>query len=175
METDIAINGPGFFIVAPKSGGPALSRRGDFSVSNTGLLIDGAGSKVLDTGGSPLEIPPNKKLIVAENGDVFIEPLNGAPGDRQQIGTIGTSSGGSKEDPLVKSLDGHLRLASGGVPGADQAAVLSQGFLESSNIDAVSELIGSMEDQRQFEINIKLISLSKEIDEGGASIMRLPS
>ena len=30
LETDIAINGPGFFIVAPKSGGPALSRRGDF-------------------------------------------------------------------------------------------------------------------------------------------------
>ena len=82
LETDIAINGPGFFIVAPKSGGPALSRRGDFSVSNTGILIDGAGSKVLDTGGSPLEIPPNKKLIVAENGDVFIEPLNGLAGDR---------------------------------------------------------------------------------------------
>ena len=58
---------------------------------------------------------------------------------------------------------------------ADQAAVLSQGFLEGSNIDAVSELIGTMEDQRQFEINIKLISLSKEIDEGGSSIMRLPS
>ena len=74
----------------------------------------------------------------------------------------------------MRSLDGHLRLASGGVPGADQAAVLSHGFLESSNIDAVSELVGSMEDQRQFEINIKLISLSKEIDEGGSSLMKLP-
>ena len=116
-----------------------------------------------------------KVEIKSENGDVFIEPLNGAPGERQQIGTIGTSLGGSKEDPLIKSLDGHLRLSSGGVPGADQAAVLSQGFLEGSNIDAVSELIGTMEDQRQFEINIKLISLSKEIDEGGSSIMRLPS
>ena len=146
-----------------------------FSVSNTGFLIDGAGSKILDTGGTPLEIPPNKKLIVTEIGDVFIEPLNGAPGARQQIGTIGTSLGGSKEDPLVKSLDGNLRLASGGIPEADQSAVLSQGFLEASNIDAVSELVGSMEDQRQFEINIKLISLSKEIDEGGSSLMRLPS
>ena len=95
LETDIAINGPGFFIVQPKSGDPALSRRGDFSVSNTGLLVDGAGSKVLDTGGAPLEIPGNKKLIVAENGDVFIEPLNGAPGERQLVGTIGTSLGGS--------------------------------------------------------------------------------
>ena len=175
LETDIAINGPGFFMVQPKSGGPELSRRGDFSVSNTGLLIDGAGSKVLDNGGSPLEIPGNKKLIVAENGNVFIEPLNGAPGERQQVGTIGTSLGGSKEDPLIKSLDGHLRLSSGGIPDADQAAVLSQGFLEGSNIDAVSELVGTMEDQRQFEINIKLISLSKEIDEGGSSLMRLPN
>ena len=175
LETDIAINGPGFFMVQPKNGGPALSRRGDFSVSNTGFLIDGAGSKVLDNGGAPLEIPGNKKLIVAENGDVFIEPLNGAPGERQQVGTIGTSLGGSEEDPLIKSLDGHLRLSSGGIPDADQAAVLSQGFLEGSNIDAVSELVGTMEDQRQFEINIKLISLSKEIDEGGSSLMRLPN
>jgi flagellar basal-body rod protein FlgF len=175
LESDIAINGPGFFIIQPKTGDPALSRRGDFSVSNTGLLVDGAGSKVLDTGGAPLEIPGNKKLIVAENGDIFVEPLNGAPGERQLVGTIGTSLGGSKEDPLIKNLDGHLRLSSGGVPGADQSAVLSQGFLEGSNIDAVSELIGTMEDQRQFEINIKLISLSKEIDEGGSSIMRLPN
>ena len=175
LETDIAINGSGFFMIQPKTGNPALSRRGDFSISNTGLLVDGAGSKVLDTGGAPLEIPENKKLIVSENGDVFIEPLNGVPGERQIIGTIGTSLGGSEEDPLVKSLDGHLRLSSGGIPDADQTAVLSQGFLESSNIDAVSELIGTMEDQRQFEINIKLISLSKEIDEGGSSLMRLPS
>ena len=174
LETDIAINGPGFFIVQPKTGDPALSRRGDFSVSNTGLLVDGAGAKILSVDGAAIEIPPNKKMIVAENGDVSIEPLNGAVGERQLVGTIGTSLGGSKEDPLVKSLDGHLRLASGGVPGADQAAVLSQGFLESSNIDAVSELVGSMEDQRQFEINIKLISLSKEIDEGGSSLMKLP-
>ena len=175
LETDIAINGPGFFMVQPKNGGPALSRRGDFSVSNTGLLIDGAGSKLLDNGGAPLEIPGNNKLIVTENGDVFIEPLNGAPGERQLVGTIGTSLGGSEEDPLIKSLDGHLRLSSGGIPNADQAAVLSQGFLEGSNTDAVSELVGTMEDQRQFEINIKLISLSKEIDEGGASLMRLPN
>ncbi len=174
LETDIAINGPGFFIVQPKTGDPALSRRGDFSVSNTGLLVDGAGAKILSVDGAAIEIPPNKKMIVAENGDVIIEPLNGAVGERQLVGTIGTSLGGSKEDPLIKSLDGHLRLASGGVPGADQAAVLSQGFLESSNIDAVSELVGSMEDQRQFEINIKLISLSKEIDEGGSSLMKLP-
>ena len=69
LETDIAINGPGFFIVQPKSGDPALSRRGDFSVSNTGLLVDGAGSKVLDTGGAPLEIPGNCLLFTSDAAD----------------------------------------------------------------------------------------------------------
>ena len=66
-------------------------------------------------------------------------------------------------------------MASGGVPGSDQGAVLSQGFLEASNVDPISELVGTMEDQRQFEINVKLISVTKEIDEGGASLMRLPT
>ena len=37
-------------MVQPKSGGPALSE-GDFTVSNTGLLVDGA-AKILDTEGS---------------------------------------------------------------------------------------------------------------------------
>ena len=72
------------------------------------------------------------------------------------------------------SLDGQLRLASGGVPGADQTACIVSRLSRSKQYHAVSELVGFMEDQRQFEINIKLISLSKEIDEGGSSIMRLP-
>ena len=42
-------------------------------------------------------------MIVAENGDIIIEPLNGAVGERQLVGTIGTSLGGSRGS-LVKSL-----------------------------------------------------------------------
>ena len=41
------------FLLSTKNGDPALSRRGDFSVSNTGLLVDGAGAKILDIGGAP--------------------------------------------------------------------------------------------------------------------------
>ena len=48
LETDVAIRGGGFFIIKPDTGGPALSRRGDFEVSNLGELTDGAGSKILD-------------------------------------------------------------------------------------------------------------------------------
>ena len=78
LETDIAINGPGFFMVQPKSGGPALSRRGDFSVSNTGLLIDGVGSKILDNVGS-FRDPRKKNLLLLKMVTFSLEPLNGAP------------------------------------------------------------------------------------------------
>ena len=86
-----------------------------------------------------------------------------------------TSSKGSLDNPLIKDTDGHIRLKEGGLPTADQVPILSQGFLEDSNVDAVAEMIDTMEMQRQFEINVKLISLSKEIDEGAAALMRLPS
>ena len=42
-------------------------------------------------------------------------------------------------------------------------------------MNITDELVNSIEDQRQYEINIKLISSAGEIDEGGASLMRLPS
>ena len=139
-------------------------------------MANGAGDLVLGANQAPITIPPYRKLIISEDGKISIEPLNGAEGARQEIGTLGLTSGkGSIENPLIKDIDGHIRLKEGGLPAADQVPILSQGFLEDSNVDAVAEMIDTMEMQRQFEINVKLISLSKEIDEGAAALMRLPS
>ncbi len=59
-------------------------------------------------------------------------------------------------------------------PAADQNVVLAQGFIENSNVNAIEELVDTLSQQRLFEVNVKFISLSEQIDEGGASIMRLP-
>ena len=176
LETDVSIRGDGFFFIKTSSGKDALSRRGDFTVNSNGQLANGAGDLVLGLNQEPINIPPFRKLIISESGNITIEPLNGAEGARQQIGILGlTSSKGTPENPLIKDIDGHIRLKDGGLPAADQAPLLSQGFLEDSNVNAVAEMIDTMEMQRQFEINVKLISLSKEIDEGAAALMRLPS
>ncbi len=176
LETDVAIRGEGFFYIKPTSGEEALSRRGDFSVNSAGKLVNGSGALVLGVNQAPIDVPPYRKLIVSEDGKISIEPLNGADGQRQEIGILAlTSSRGTSENPLIKDIDGNIRLKDGGLPAADQIPILSQGFLEDSNVDAVAEMIDTMEMQRQFEINVKLISLSKEIDEGSASLMRMPS
>ena len=50
-----------------------------------------------------------------------------------------------------------------------------QGFVELANVNVVEELVNSIENQRHYEINIKMISSASELDEAGSSLMRLPS
>ena len=50
-------------MIQPDTGGPALSRRGDFEVSNLGELTDGAGAKILDNNLNPINIPPIGELL----------------------------------------------------------------------------------------------------------------
>ncbi len=173
QDTDIAIRGQGFFITKPPNGDPSLSRRGDLKVSGDGFLVNGAGSQMLDLNQQPIEMPPFRKIIVSETGELFIEPLGSEEGTRVALGSLALTSG--SEEPMKKDTDGELRLVGGGVPAPDQNSVVAQSFLEESNVNAVEELVDTLSQQRQFEVNVKFISLSKDIDESSASIMRMPS
>jgi len=48
-------------------------------------------------------------------------------------------------------------------------------FLESSNVKSVDQLVAGIEQSRAFEINVKFITTAKELDEAGASLMRVPN
>ena len=45
--TDVAINGNGFFVIAPTSGGQEFTRAGDFSLTSTGALVTSGGGAVM--------------------------------------------------------------------------------------------------------------------------------
>ena len=49
-----------------------------------------------------------------------------------------------------------------------------EGIFSNAHVNAIEELVDTLSQQRLFEVNVKFISLSEQIDEGGASIMRLP-
>ncbi|NCV50769.1 MAG: hypothetical protein EBW46_13945, partial [Rhodobacterales bacterium] len=61
------------------------------------------------------------------------------------------------------------------VPDADQTARFGQGYLESSNVSAIEELINNIDMQRQFEINIKLIKKASDLDSAGSKLLSLPT
>jgi len=58
---------------------------------------------------------------------------------------------------------------------ADQNAKLTQGYLETSNVSVFDELVNNVEIQKQYQLNVKLISLAKELDEAGSTLMKLPN
>ena len=46
--------------------------------------------------------------------------------------------------------------------------------ISASNVNPVEELILTLEHQRNYETHVKFIDLAKQMDEGGASLMRVP-
>ena len=173
-EMDVAIRGQGYFYIAPSSGGDtALSRRGDLSFDIDRFVVDGAGNQLLDVALNPIQLPPTRRIVVEETGQIQMELFDAPEGTFVPGPIIATSQADGVV--LSKSPDGHIRPVGQAVlPEPDQRARLTQGFLENSNMDTIGSLIQNIESQRQFEMSVKFIALAKEIDEGGTRIMRLP-
>jgi flagellar basal-body rod protein FlgF len=76
---------------------------------------------------------------------------------------------------LRKSDDGRIRTVDGSpLPPPDQRARVMQGVREGSNVNNLEELIGTIELQRAFEMNMRMIQTAREVDESGAALLRVP-
>ena len=172
MSTDMSIVGEGFFVSKKPGLGISLTRRGDMSVSAEGQLANGAGALVLNQNLQPINVPPFRKMIVSEGGELLIEPLNGEPGVTENLGLIGLVSGDGQE--FQKDDDGEIRPVNGQIL-PDQNVKIKQGYVEESNVNAIDELVAAMGYQRSYELNLKLIKTASELDENTASLLRLPN
>ena len=151
-----------------------MSRRGDLKIDENRILIDNTGAQILSLDLEPIEVPPFQKISIAKDGIITIQPLNAEPGQEIVVAQIGTTRG-TENVKLVKSLDGYIRTENGGIPDPDQLSTIVSGFLESSNVKSVDQLVAGIEQARAFEINVKFITTAKDLDEAGASLMRIPN
>ena len=175
QQTDVAITGKGYFLIEGKSGELGMSRRGDFTIGLDKTLRNGAAEVVLDTSLTPIAMPPFKKLFVTEVGQIFIQPVGTPAGTRVLVNQLALTSG--DEIDLEKDVDGTIRPKGGFIReefNADQNVRLKQGYLETSNVSVFDELVNNTEIQKQYQLNVKLIALAKELDEASTSLMRLP-
>jgi flagellar basal-body rod protein FlgF len=173
---DLAIADRGFFYVQPPEGGaPALSRRADLRIGAGGELLNGAGERMLNDGLEPIVLPPFRELVVDDLGQVSISPIDGPAGQLVPVGILATVDP-ADDLPLQKSPDGRIRMADGApLPPPDQMARVIQGAREGSNVNATAELIASIDLQRSFELNLRMIQTARDIDEAGSSLLRMPN
>ncbi|AXQ93688.1 flagellar hook-basal body complex protein [Cereibacter azotoformans] len=169
---DVAIAEEGWFFVQPEGGEPALSRRGDLRLTAEGQLVNGAGEAMLDQAMQPIELPAVRSLVIDEVGRILYEPMDGAPGEEVEGPVIATVI--PEGVALRKDADGQIRAGDEPLPAPDQRARILQGVLEGSNVNTMEELVSSIELQRTFELNLRMISAAKELDESGARLLRPP-
>jgi flagellar basal-body rod protein FlgG len=162
-QLDVAIQGNGFFQITMPDGTTQYTRDGSFQVDNQGRLVTSNGLPVANG----VTIPQNaKNITIANDGTVTASiPGQTAP---QNIGTIALASfiNPAGLEPQGQNLFAESP-ASGqpqtGTPGANGLGLLSQGFLESSNVNVVQELITMIQTQRAYEMNSKAIQTSDQM------------
>ncbi len=138
---DLAIEGPGFFLIATPDG-ERLTRAGSFTPSPDGLLVASDGASLLDAGGSPVFVPGDAaRVSIGADGTVSSDGIPIA-----QIGLW------EPEDPLKMTRDKGVRFDPGDPPVPVENGRILQGFVERSNVDPVSELTRMIEVQRAYEL-----------------------
>lgn len=160
---DLAIQGNGFFQVLLPDGSTAYTRDGSFQTDSQGQLVTSSGYVVQPA----LTIPANAiSVTVGLDGVVTItQPGNSAP---VQIGSmqLATFINPAGLESMGQNL--YLETASSGtpstnVPGSNGTGTLSQGYIETSNVNVVEELVNMIQAQRSYEINSKAISTSDQM------------
>jgi flagellar basal-body rod protein FlgF len=169
---DVALNGQALLAVQAADGSEAYTRRGDLSVSANGLLVNGEGYPVIGSGG-PISLNPRASISISPEGRILAADPDAPDLPPQELDRLKLAS--PEGFAVIKGLDNLMRIEGeeGAVLPADESATLVAGALEASNVKPTEVLVEMVEAQRLFDIRTKLISAAREIDEGGASLMRL--
>jgi len=169
---DIAIPGDQWMAVQANDGSEGYTRRGDLSISATGVLETGDGFPVMGSGG-PITVPPATSVSIAQDGTISIIPVGGDAKNPQVIDRIKFAS--AQGSQTSKGLDNLIHVQGGGILPTDENAKCISGALEQSNVNMTQSLVDMIENQRSYEVQANLMKSAKDMDESAASVMRMPS
>lgn len=174
---DVAMDNLTVLAVQAENGDVAWTRRGDLSLDPEGFLRTGEGYLVLDESLAPLQLPLGSVIFeVAGDGTIStLDPNNPEVGP-QEVARLGIKDAsatmmGRREDGLFRPLDNTedgFDFETG-----PEAASLTPGSLEGSNVNAVHTLVKFIDHMRSFEMQTKVIREMKDNDASGAAMMRM--
>jgi len=144
-------------------GTAAYTRDGSFQVDSQGRLVTSSGLPVANG----ITIPPNATSIsIGTDGTVSaLLQGNTAP---QQLGSLAMAN--FINPPGLEPRGENLYVetaASGqptqGTPGTNGLGTVVQGYLETSNVNVVQELVSMIQTQRAYEMNSKAVQTSDQM------------
>jgi len=160
---DVAINGNGFFAVELPDGTQGYTRDGSIQVNSEGVMVTSNGFPIL----GPITVPAESQgLTISPDGTVTAKIAGQATQQtlgQLQLATFINPTGLSSEGQNLYRETAASGAPTLGTPGQNGAGILSQGYVETSNVNVVEELVGLIQSQRAYEINSKAISTSDQM------------
>lgn len=160
---DLAIQGDGFFQVTMPDGTTAYTRDGSFNRDANGAIVSANGYFLQPQ----ITIPQNAESIsVGQDGTVTaMVPGSTQP---QQLGTITLARFVNPAGLSPQGSNLFTQTAASGAPIVSQASIngtgsIQSGFIESSNVSIVQEIVNMIVAQRAFEANSKSISAADQM------------
>ena len=162
-ETDLMIEGEGFFRVQKDDGTISYTRDGSFRIDNTGRIVTADGFPLVPVITVPERVPHNK-IHIGMDGNV-----SARIGDQtEELGQILLAN---FVNPT--GLDAQGRNLFGATPASGAPIVsepntqgfgrIGQGELEGSNVNIVEEMVNMISGQRAYEINSKVIQTGDQM------------
>ena len=159
---DVAIQGTGFYKITMPDGTNAYTRDGNFLVNSDGNLVTNQGYLVTGVG----QIPPTATNVTIGSDGTISATVNSAA---VKIAPITISNFPNPEG--LNSLGTNLyqetaasgNAVDGQTPGLNGMGTLAQGYIETSNVQVVEEMVNMIQAQRAYEINSKAIQTSDQM------------
>ena len=173
-DTDMMVNGPGFFKVTTPDGSTRYTRDGHFRVNSEGQVTTQEGNLVEPE----ITVGPGETLRVDQFGNITRETESDDGGyESVAVGTLTlvtfANPGG------LEAVGGNAYVetsasgeAQSGNPGDVGVGTILQGTLEGSNVDAAEELVAMITAQRGYELSSKVIQAADEMMQTAASLRR---
>ena len=149
---DIALRGDGFFALNNSKGESVYTRNGQFYINSEGIMVNSMGHQFSDPAGNAITVEPDLgEVSIDKEGQVFQ--------GEELIGEIGVFAFDDPLSQLDRIGGGFITKDENFVPqqSAPGSFSVMQGFLESSNVSSIEEMIGLIEVSRAHEANQKMI------------------
>ena len=171
VKTDVGIVNESFFLAENDSGDVIFTKRGDLQVRADGTLVNGADELILSENLEPIQLPYFSDIKISRFGEIMLDTASSPPGVFSSFGVIASIDPSQYE--LRKDIDGAIKHFGDAEVVSDQSGEFMQGFLELSNVNPVIEMVSSIDNQRQFELNMKLIKAAEEADRSGTTLLKI--
>jgi len=161
---DVAVKGAGFFQIQMPDGTTAYTRDGSFQLNSQGQIVTNNGYTVLP--GITIPSKGVQSVTIGQDGTVSVA-LSGqtTPSTVGQI-QLANFVNPSGLEPLGQNLFAETASSgtpNAGAPNANGMGALQQGFVETSNVNVVEELVQMIQTQRAYELNSKAVQTSDQM------------